>query len=67
MDSIQEFSFKVKISFKEGLGISLSCESYSIDKDNHELTLYDAGGNIIGWFCDVAWFYAERRAEGDEE
>lgn len=58
MESTQEFSLKVKITFKEGTGVSLLCESYSIDADKHELTLYDASGNIIGWFCDVAWFYA---------
>lgn len=59
MDSIKDFSLKVQISFKEGTGVSLLCESYSIDTDKHELTLYDASGNIIGWLCDVAWFYAE--------
>jgi len=67
MDSVQEFSFKVKIQFFKEMGLTVLCESYSINTEKHELTLYDAGGNIIGWFCDVAWFYAERRAEGDEE
>ena len=58
MDNTQEFSLKVKITFKEGTGVSLLCESYSINTDKHELTLYNAAGDIIGWFCDVAWFYA---------
>ena len=58
MESIQEYSFKIKIRFKDGTGVMLCCESYSINTDEDELTLYDAGGNIIGWFCDVAWFYA---------
>lgn len=63
MDSIKDFSFKVKISFKEGLGLTLPCESYSIDREKHELFLYDAGGSIIGWFSEVVWFYAERQPE----
>ena len=67
MDSIKDFSFMVKISFKEGIGITLLCESYSINTEKHELTLYDAGGSIIGCFYDVAWFYAERRSKEGEK
>lgn len=66
LDNIKDFSFKVKISFKEGLGLTLPCESYSIDREKHELLLYDAGGSIIGWFSEVAWVYAERQSEEGE-